>query len=436
MLTRAQTRTPDLADFSGWLPAGPAYIAPSVTFNWTMTDNVFRVPASGSPANGAKPESSLLLEVTPEVRLALPYSRSQLELDFKPGYRDYSRVELSEHISQDLTLRNSLVLSNGMEIETGVNRSSGTFERNDFDRAGQINFSTTPYRTAEGTLSWTWTHPSHWGTILSLEGRDYTFDNETGRAAPGAAVELLFDNKSSSASLDVEWIVQPRFSLFAGLGITRERVDVIGEDLDCRRGGVLVDCDRDGVIETPNGRLDPAEEGRSFGGDLLHRSDRFQQDDLRVGLRGQIGPRLFADGTLAQSTLSSRDSGEEQFGGITTRLDTRFHLTRTSDLTLQYDRQPQQTLTSRSEVFVYRSVHAGWLMTGLRNSFTAGIRSITSRLPDRREDYLFVDASWSLRIRRWATVRVAATRAVKGSSIPAFEYDETRATVGWAVGWF
>ncbi len=412
-------QVPDTPDPSSleWVPWGPVLVAPSLESRWTWTDNLFRVPDEGSVSNGARPQSSGLYELAPVVRFALPYSNSNFELDYKPLYRDYTATDLPQHYAHDIVGRNQIVLSNGMSIDANFTRSRGTYELNQFDRAGQVNFATTPFRSTDAEVSWEWTHPSRWGTVLTVEGLWVSFDNEKAPQPPDDEVELLYDNESRSATLDVNWFLAPGLAVFGGVAVTRSKVDAIGEDLD------------------GNGRLDDVEEGFTTGGPLVSETQRFDQADLRIGLAGPLGPRLELRGALARTRLRDLTEEGDAFRGFTTRFESHLRLTRISQLDVTFERQPQQTLTSRSDTFVYRAERVGWTLTGQRHSFTAGVNSITSRLPDRRENYLIIEGGWGVKIRRWLGVRAGVSRAVKDSSSDIFDYDESRADLGVLIGW-
>src|SRR5262245_27843904 len=114
-----------------------------------------------------------------------------------------------------------------MTIDADFTRSRGTYELNEFDRAGQVNFATTPFRSTSANVAWEWTHPSRWGTVLTVEGMWVSFDNEKKPQPPDDVVELFYDNDSRTATLDVNWFLAPGLAVFGGVSSTRSTVDAI-----------------------------------------------------------------------------------------------------------------------------------------------------------------------------------------------------------------
>src|SRR6185503_4203560 len=74
---QAQTTPFEPSDPDGWLTVGAGRFAPSVAFDWTWSDNVFRVAPQGSGAVGVRPQSSALLQVSPTLKFEYPYSQSR-----------------------------------------------------------------------------------------------------------------------------------------------------------------------------------------------------------------------------------------------------------------------------------------------------------------------------------------------------------------------
>lgn len=431
--TRAQYSVPGDPGLESGIPVGPAIFAPSLSFTWQHTNNVFLTGPADVLTAPDGPESSGYSQITPVLRLMLPYSNSRLDLTYSPQYRSYSRVDLPNKIAHNLRIANDLVLSNGMELDFNGSWLRGIVETTAFDQAQQIRFSTTPFTNTDASLAWSWTHPSRWGTVLTADTGDVTFDQSKTEGGNDPAREAFFDNRSSSGFLDATWLLRPDLTVFAGVGGTRTVETLVGNDLDC--DGRL----DDGEVGTTSGR-DLDGDGRTDRCtlDIVDRDQHFRQVDLRIGARGRIGARLTGEAQLASTKLDGQDAQSSGFSGITVRANGQLLVGTSNRIGFFVQRQPIQTLTDTSEIFVFQTARLGWSFSpGLRNVYALSAAWLEADYPDQRLDTtLNTQADWSILFGRHARLSLSVRRSQRRSTNDLFEFDETRASIDWTIGWF
>ena len=377
---------------------GPGLFSPSVSLEWQVTDNLFRT-GTVEDADGTRiePTFSSIRMIRPGLDYYLPYSNSRLTLSYRPEWRDYSAADLPIGLSHTMRLANELVLSNAMTFDFDVQYVRGIVETTEIDPAQQLQFATTPFRRNYQAVSWSWEHPSFWGTAASAQWEGVEFlETQSEFTQP----DLLYSGyRSRNLSLDATW--QPR------------------EDLVVYGGTAAGRTDQDPL---------PGFEG-----------DRLRDTDFHLGAQGLFTSRLMGE-TRVSLTRIAPSKSSEGFDGLELDASVTLLATAASQFHLALSRQPLQSLINQSDVFVYESAGVSWSFipnpVHQLSLFAQYGKSTYSGADYRDDTTVTASGSWSVRVRDRARIQLSVTSTRRDSALAELNYDETRASVGLTLGWF
>src|SRR5262249_27684641 len=132
-------------------------------------------------------------------------------------YRDYSHIGLPENFEHRFNAENLLVLSNGMSFDMMGDYQRSIAESTDIDPAEQRAFATTPFLSRRMSLAWRWTHPTRWGTVVTLDEGKTRF-LETHQVGGGPPPVPFFDFNRWGVFVDGTWLVGPQLEFYGGVG--------------------------------------------------------------------------------------------------------------------------------------------------------------------------------------------------------------------------
>ena len=417
----AESTLPADPGASSGVAAGPVLFSPSINLQLQYSDNVFR---SGPPETQA-PVASWLTQLNPSLTVLLPYSHSHLTLQYSPQIRNYSGISLPVKIAHQISLKNELFTSNDMVLETDAAYLRGVLETNEIDPSQQIRFTTTPYEERSGGLTWTWKHPSRWGTALVVKSDQVKFLDTQSTVSSSNLRSGLFDYRGQSAGLDGTWELRKDLYFFWGVQEARTYQTLTGDDAP----------DADGNF---NGVLDPEEVGFSGSGRRLTRKETLNETDWRLGVRGPFGPRLSGEVRIASTNLKSSLSGTKPFNGLTYAAKIECRSGQYSTLNLEFERRPLHSLANQGDVFLFRTVVLNWVVSpNRRDSWFMGARYQIATFSNGLDQKTIVyTGGWDRPLSRMVRVESKFFRTVRTSTGGGVDFDENTATLGLTMGWF
>lgn len=401
-VSRAQPEMPE------GLPAGPWLLAPSLSNQFQIDNNLFRDDES----TGSEKISS----VTGALRASLPFRSSLLQLSYAATKRNYESVSLSRDLAQDLGVMLRFDFSSGDQLIVRDDFRRDFTRLRELDVLGnEVVFSGQPYNVNRWSAQLTREVPQRQGYDVQVRRTDFNFEGESQVG--------IFDYRGFDTDFEYRqplpasrwWIVHYSMRRFNNY------------ESNC-----------------------PSRVGIPFR--------KEESDSLQTGLRGRLGPdhsyfvrlgyvrfRLEEDG-VAACRSQEPGAGSTEYDGAAGQAGWRLRLGDRTDIVLGAYRQPLPSgfntyyivneLRAELQRDLFQRGRLGLVTRLGRNEYGKLIDQAGCDQIHRKDNRLDVEGEFTWLVHPRIGLQLAALHERRGSNCEINDYRAMQLGAGLVLGWF